>query len=493
MTQTLETPAAPAAAEDVTPRRSRRRVPTLALLVAGCFALAALSLLLPSVPTQDSWSWIVWGREVAHLDLDTSAGSSWKPLPVLFTTVWSLFGDAAPSLWIMTARAGGLLAVLFAFRLGRRLGGWPAGVAAAIFLIGADWFRFLGHGNVEPLSAGLVLGAIDRHLDGHRHQALVLGALAALGRPELWFFVAAYAAWVMWRREVRWPVAVALLLIVPVLWLGGDWWGSGDPFHGSDLAKGFRSRVIQHREAAVKRDEHKHVKLDRSTGISLDHTYRGARVLLILPAFVAALVALAFAIYRRERTTLVIAAGAFALFWVIAIMGMLGYGGSPRFMFPAAGMVAVLGGVGVAELIRLGRRPWAMALIGVAIVAATVPFAVDRGKEFRDRAHDVRLRADLQDQLDEAVSLAGGKSAVLALGEPRVNSTFSHQLAWDLGVHQSQIGAVTDRNVVFEGASTRVNPSRGPRIPSHGVHVRPIASVGIWKVLQVEKTAQPTR
>ena len=95
-------------------------------------------------------------------------------------------------------------------------------------------------------------------------------------------FVAAYAAWVMWRREVRWPVAAALLLIVPVLWLGGDWWGSGDPFHGSNLAKGFRSRVIQHREAAVKRDEHKHVKLDRSTSISLDHTYRGARVLLRL-------------------------------------------------------------------------------------------------------------------------------------------------------------------------------------------------------------------
>jgi hypothetical protein len=171
-------------------------------------------------------------------------------------------------------------------------------------------------------------------------------------------------------------------------------------------------------------------------------------------------------------------------------MGMRGYGGSPRFLFPAAGVVAVLGGLGVAELIRLGRRPWAMALIGAAIVAVTVPFAIDRGKEFRDRAHDVRLRADLQDQLDRSVELAGGKSAVLALGEPRVNSTFSHQLAWDLGLHQNQIGDVTDRNIVFEGASTRVNPSRGPRIPSHDVRVRQVAAVGIWKVLAVEKTAK---
>src|SRR5256714_15021105 len=109
-----------------------------------------------------------------------------------------------------------------------------------------------------------------------------------------------------------------------------------------------------------------------------------------------------------------------------------------------------------------------MALIAVAIVAVTVPFAIDRGREFSARAREVRLRADLQDQLDKAVSLAGGRSAVLALGRPRVNSTFSHQLAWDLDVHQSEIGAVTDRNVVFEGGSTRVNPPHGPRIPSQG-------------------------
>jgi len=171
-------------------------------------------------------------------------------------------------------------------------------------------------------------------------------------------------------------------------------------------------------------------------------------------------------------------------------MGLLGYGGSPRFLFPAAGMVAVLGGVGVAELIRLGRRPWASVLIGAAIVAVTVPFAIDRGKEFRARAKEVRLRADLQDQLDQAVSRAGGRSEVLALGVPRVNSTFAHQLAWDLDVHQSDVGGVSTRNVVFFGKSTRVNPSRGPRIPSHGVRVRQVASAGIWKVLQVEKMAK---
>jgi hypothetical protein len=47
-------------------------------LIAGCVALAALSLLLPSSPTYDPWAWIIWGREVVHLDLSTVGGPSWS-------------------------------------------------------------------------------------------------------------------------------------------------------------------------------------------------------------------------------------------------------------------------------------------------------------------------------------------------------------------------------------------------------------------------------
>src|SRR3954466_16033536 len=93
------------------------------LLVAGCLALGALSLLLPSTPTYDPWAWIIWGREVLHLDLSTVGGPPWKPLPLLFTAPFSLFGDAAPDLWLLIARAGGLLALAMAFRLARRLAG----------------------------------------------------------------------------------------------------------------------------------------------------------------------------------------------------------------------------------------------------------------------------------------------------------------------------------------------------------------------------------
>jgi len=48
----------------------------------------------------------MWGREIGQLDLVTTGGPSWKPLPVVFTTVFSFFGsDLAPYLWLWLARA----------------------------------------------------------------------------------------------------------------------------------------------------------------------------------------------------------------------------------------------------------------------------------------------------------------------------------------------------------------------------------------------------
>jgi hypothetical protein len=69
----------------------------LCALVA-CVALAAASLLVADEPVYDAWSWLVWGRELAHLELDTTSGPAWKPLPVLLAVPLSLAGDLAPQL-----------------------------------------------------------------------------------------------------------------------------------------------------------------------------------------------------------------------------------------------------------------------------------------------------------------------------------------------------------------------------------------------------------
>jgi hypothetical protein len=42
-----------------------------AALGFGSLLLAALSLLYPSTPSYDPWGWLLWGREILHLKLNT--------------------------------------------------------------------------------------------------------------------------------------------------------------------------------------------------------------------------------------------------------------------------------------------------------------------------------------------------------------------------------------------------------------------------------------
>jgi hypothetical protein len=474
---------APLTSPEAEPPTRRRRPPLLALLVLGCFALAALSLILPSPPGKDPWAWIIWGREVAHLNLDTMSGSSWKPLPVLFTTPFSIFGDAAPQLWILVVRAGALLAVLFAFRVASRLAGTIAGVTAAIAVALAAWPRYVAQGNVEPLSAALVLIAVERHLTGHRHQALVCGGLAALGRPELWPFLALYALFVFFRKGTSKPAVVALLLIVPVLWLGGDLWGSGDAFHGSKRAAGTKDRAKKRDQRLVEkaRAEGKPPPQIHAQASAISHTVGGARHLLIFPAYVAALAGLGFALWRRQREALVLAAAAVALFAVVALMSLLGYGGSPRFLFPAVGLVAVLAGVGVSSLLDAGRRHVRVALGAALVLAASAPFIVDRANEFRAEGKLVRTRSDLQDDLHRVIQRAG-RDRILAVGQPNTPGEFAHQLAWELGIHLEAVGGGRPPAVIFTGPPP---PFAAQPLPTKHVRVTFLASGDVWRAYAV--------
>ena len=184
----------------------------MARLAAACLLLAALSLLGPSEPSYDPWAWLVWGREIGHLTLDTTGGPSWKPLPVVFTT---LFGPLSavddripPALWIVVARAGGLLALALAFRVAARVAGGDllrrtiaGGVAALALALTPEWVRYLIHGNEAPLAVGLGLLALDRHLDGRRDAAFLAGAVACLARPELFGFLLLYGAYLCVARQ----------------------------------------------------------------------------------------------------------------------------------------------------------------------------------------------------------------------------------------------------------------------------------------------------
>src|SRR3954465_14712848 len=317
--------------------------PPWRLLVLGCLALAGLSLLLASVPTYDPWAWIIWGREVAHLDLVTSTGPSWKPLPVIFTTPFSLAGDdGAPLLWLVVARAGGILAFAMAFRLGKRLAGPVAGVIAAGALVLADEFiRNFFRGNSEGILVALCLWAIERHLDGRRRDAFLLGLGAALLRPEVWPFIALYGLYLIaadWHRENKLPLKTTALVLgggfaLIVLWFLPEYLGSGDFFRAAA-----RARKPNPDSAAFA--AHPFIEVfNRSASVLSAPVYIGG---------VIATVAALWPFVKRRGAGLILAMGAIGTVLMIAVAGMTqaGFAGNLRYVALPAALVCVLAGAG---------------------------------------------------------------------------------------------------------------------------------------------------
>ena len=338
--------------------------------------LAPVSLALPFLPVYDPWAWLIWGRELLQGSFETAAGPSWKPLPVLIDAPLSLLGGAAPKAWLLIARAGWICAPLLAGLLAARLSGaetgrwrWvAAAVAAASVALTWDSFtpplrQFTG-GLSEPLLVALVLGAIWAALDERPGWVLGLGAAAALLRPEVWPFLAVWAWFDVQGRPHLHAAAVAVAILVPLVWFVPDLVGAGNPFEGGETA--------------------------RAGGIEpLD----GLEVLgraLIAP-LAAAWIGVALLLWRKrdglDRPLAILLAGATAWIVLVALMAIAGFAGLPRFLAPATAVVAVIGGVGIARAgATLGSAgPWApyadlksggpyvqplRALVGVALVLA---------------------------------------------------------------------------------------------------------------------------
>jgi len=449
------------------------------LAVAACLVIAGLSLLVPSAPTYDPWAWIVWGREITQLDLDTETGPSWKPLPVFFTTAFALLGDIAPELWVLVARAGALLALVFAYRLGRRLGGTPvAGAAAAGALVLAPWWlRNAMLANSEGLMVACVLGGIDRHLAGHRGEAFAWFLGAALLRPEAWPFFGLYGLWLAWAHRDRLVLVAAGFASLPALWLLPELWGSGNLLRAAERAQQPRA------DSAAFAPNPVEVVVDNATLMLPWPAYVGLAVVLVT------LAARRAAWAPRPGREAGLAVGALvivALAWIalVAYMTSDGFSGNQRYLVTPVALLCVAGAAGLGwAVLRLGVGRSGAATAAVAAVAVFL-MTTPALPGFERTWDGLLYQGELHTQLEDVVAEAGGRERLLACGTPVTGDFLVPALAWQLGVHAEEVELESaPGSVIFR---VHTNPGSRAVPPLTGVEdvpVRTLASTRDWRVV----------
>jgi hypothetical protein len=503
---TAELSAAPPRGLLLSPVASVRRLAggrLYAALGALVLVVAALSLLIPSTPSYDPWAWLVWGREIAHLNLHTTGGPTWKPLPVIFTTIFSLFGNAAPDLWLVVARAGALMAVIMTFKVAWRIAGgliaipgdgagrerlvrvapvaFAALVAAASLVNSRGFVTDNALGYSEGLMTALVLLAVDRHLDGARRQAFVIGFFAALDRPELWALWGPYGVYVWWKDRGARLLIGSLFVLIPVLWFGPEYWGSGHFFRGVTRAQHVRSN-----SAAL-------AKCPFCTELR-QHAW--PRVMFRIKAVaILAVLAAAFGLWRTRATwwrrepvapgivarlLLVVLGTVGWLWWIgIAVLTQAGFSGNDRYLVLGSALISIAGGVGwgwgaatAADVIRArwarirrhtGALVWGTVAAAAAVLIAAPPWIgpsiIDVPATHRALVYQAHLREDMAAAVHRL-----GAARILHCGTVMTEGFQVPMLAWNLDVHTVRVEAppsvppplgTPGPNVVFQTRAQR--------------------------------------
>jgi hypothetical protein len=489
-------------------------------LGGAALVIGALSLLIPSSPSYDPWAWLVWGREIVHLKLHTTGGPSWKPLPVIFTTLFAPFGKAAPDLWLVVARAGAVIAAAMVFRLSWRLtrqigetlvdegrSGWAvlvgsallAGVIAAVSLIFASGYisdNALGYS--EGLLTAVVLIAFDLHLDGKYRAAFAVSFAAALDRPEVWLFWGPYGLWLFWRDPGARKLVIGLFALIPVLWFLPEYWGSGHFLRGVSRAQQPRSNSPAFAKCPFCSE-------------LADHAWRTMLVRIKLAALLAVGAAGVVLLHRRragmhrletqrERAlAALVVCGVLGVGWfvVIAIMTQAGFSGNNRYLVLGAALIDIAGAVGwgwaalelgsrAGRLIRSrsrsesearrSRSAIGWAAVGLmALVFAFIPGWVANSLVDVQLTHRALVyQAHLRSGITAAVEKAGGAQRVLGCGTVMTEGFQVPMLAWTLGVHTIDVEASPQSvsnpgpppNVIFQTRAQR------------NAHLLPV--VGAW-------------
>jgi hypothetical protein len=469
------------------------RRPSLWLTLAAVVAAIISVLVAPSLG-YDSWGWMTWGRELAHGQLNTLSGPSWKPGPAIVSGVISVFaGSQAPFVWLFLVRlcvlaglAGAFVAARGFVRAGSGGNGWRrapgfGGLMAVVMLAtSTDLVKTAMYGSSEPVIVTCVVWAIVLHQRGHRFGTLSLLALAGLMRPEAWVMAGLYALWIVWRSEPKqgW-YAGALLFASPVIWLGLDWAGSGRLSQSADTA------------------EHLTASSAARAAVPAFEVLQRATEAVTLPALLIIVVGVVAAARRRDPVQVCLAAAAALWIALIAVQAQLGFSGDRRYLAAAAAVLCVVGAAGTARALSSvwvrpnapRFEPWPAVLVAVLVVLLAGFSLIPLRNDARE-VSAARQNVQQRDELRRAVTAAGGIEELRLLGHPVVNPYLQTSLAWILEAPIPSVQAAWQSTVknprwsppaVLFIAPKRYAGTR-PALPP-GVATEPLAHVGRWRVL----------
>ena len=463
-------------------------------LTAFSLALAAISLHWPSTPSYDPYSWLIWGREIfqaitgtgPHVDaqLHIAGGSSWKPLPVIFTTVFALFGLAQPDLWLVIARAGAALTVLMSVKLtvrttwglisqssssallhkqsraGRAVAVAPAVLAGAVALIctafGTSTLHFPGNmmlGYSEGVMTAVFLIAIERAWDGHYRQAFVLGIVPCLDRPEVWPIWALFGLWLMWRDRGARLLVIGLGILMLALWAGPQKLGGGK---GGILGLGSHALNNHSLGSAVNASFPFWSELSKTLWpLVIQRLEFAALALMAVSAYLLARTRRRLGSWEPSvrRYPAAFAASLSALFgflwWLgIAVETQVGFAGNPRYAVIGVMLVCISGCaaygwacIGLVRLADIGLRwtrrrsrfsyrapeggfVWlaALATLAVLVVFALVPDRfTNRMPTLSSIRYALRYQAELRERFAALIKRGGGAQKVMGCGSGMTN------------------------------------------------------------------------
>lgn len=483
---------------------SRSRSLDLSLLRGGrsylwmmllAFVLAVASLSWPSTPSYDPYSWLIWGRQILHGHLWIAGGSSWKPLPVIFTTPFALFGSAQPDLWLIVARAGAALTVLMSVKLTVRITwglvstsrvgellreqSWPgrtlalapvvlAGAAALICTTFTPHFplnMLLGYSEGVMVAAFLV--AVERAWDGHHRQAFALGIIPCLDRPEVWPIWGLYGLWLISKDRRAWPLVVGLGALMLCLWGVPQKLGGGS---GGLIGLGSHALNNHSQKSCANASFPFSCELSQTLWPLVVERLEGAA--LVLMAYTSYLLIRAHAqlgswraaLHRYPAAVAAALCGLFGFLWWVGISleTQVGFAGNPRYAVIGVMLVCISGcaafgwacigltTLAVRALAWMRRRSTGSAadaqlrpgqLMGFAAMATALVFAVfaivpdsftHRMPSIGSIHYEARYQAHLRNEVAALIQQEGGAAKVMHCGSVMTNNLQVTLVAWSL-------------------------------------------------------------